>query len=183
MAAPPTAWASAPFSHKPRSCAACTRAGCCFFVCRAFGAPMFSFEVPSYRRCGWPFRASCSCRGISSPVVCRDERRERTRSPFVECSKWRMSCVFAEVTRYRSFPECHRGWWFANYRNGGSEGGRLFKCRARNPFAPCAGLLCPLLLSFRTQQSVSASRPLLAATRRVLRKSPPLLRDSGGLFL
>ena len=62
------------------------------------------------------------------------------------------------------------------------EGGRLFKCRARNPFAPCAGLLYPLLQSFRTQQRVYVSRPLLAEIRRVLRKSPPLFRDSGGLF-
>ena len=45
------------------------------------------------------------------------------------------------------------------------EGGRLFKYRARNPFAPCAGLLCPLPHSFRTQQRVYVSRPLLAETR------------------
>ena len=30
------------------------------------------------------------------------------------------------------------------------EDGQLFKCRARNPFTPCAGLLFPLLHSFRT---------------------------------
>ena len=45
------------------------------------------------------------------------------------------------------------------------EDGQLFKCRARNPFAPCAGFLCPLLQSFRTQQRVYVSRPLLAETR------------------
>ena len=175
MAAPSTAWASTPFSHKPRSCAACTRAGCCFFVCRAFGAPMFSFAVPSYRRCGWPFRASCSCRGISSPLVCRDEWRERTRSPFVECSKWRMFCVFAVGTCYCSLSESSPGRGSQTMGVMKQEGGRLFKCRARNPFAPCAGLLCPLPHSFRTQQRVYVSRPLLAETRRVLRKSPPLL--------
>ena len=165
MAAPPTAWASAPFSHKPRSCAACTRAGCCFFVCRAFGAPMFSFAVPSYRRCGWSFRASCSCRGISSPVVCRDERREREQDRLLLNAQSGECPAFSQWARATALSESspRRGSQTMGVMK--QEGGRLFKCRARNPFAPCAGLLCPLLQSFRTQQRVYVSRPFLAETR------------------
>ena len=104
-----------------------------------FGAPMFSFAVPSYRRCGWPFRASCSCRGISSPVVCRDGRRERTRSPFVECSSGECPAFSQRVRATALFPSVIGSGGLQTMGVMKQEDGQLFKCRARNPFAPCAG--------------------------------------------
>ena len=181
--AAPTACASTPFSHKPRSCAACTRAGCCFF------------RLPRFRRTNVLIRsAELSPMRLAFPsklffsrdfFTCSLPRwAEREQDHLLSNAQSGECPAFSQRVRATApFPSVIGGGGLQTMGVMKQEDGQLFKCRARNPFAPCAGLLCPLLQSFRTQQRVYLSRPLLAETRRVLGKSPPLFRDSGGLFV